>query len=130
MIFQFCSDDDAILSSKVASKQSPLLNHEESVRFSTASNVSSQPYPLDTQKSFGLPPDISSSQPKGSAIAALANAGLKKMHHPPAMDASRSHTSASQVTSSPEVTMTADTGQPQPQRQQKSRTKRAPKGQV
>jgi hypothetical protein len=129
MIFQFCSDDEAILSSKVASKQSPFLNHEESVRFSTASNVSSQPYPLDTQKSFGLPPDISSSQPKGSAIAALANAGLKKMHHPPAMDASRSHTSASQVTSSPEV-MTADTGQPQPQRQQKSRTKRAPKGQV
>ena len=134
MIFEFCSDDEAILSSKVASKPSPLIpNYQESVTFSTASTISSQPYPLDTSKSFDITPDIST-PPKDSGIAALANAGLKKMtnHHPPPMDSSRVHTSASQVTSSqqPAVNMSADSDQPQPQRQQKSRTKRVTKGQV
>ncbi|XP_028399124.1 ubiquitin-associated protein 2-like [Dendronephthya gigantea] len=126
-------DDEAILSSKIASKASPLLqNHEEPPRFSTAPTASSQPYPSDAPKSFGLPTDAPSTTPKDTGIASLANAGLTKMtnHRPPSMD--RVHASAGQVTASqqPAVNMAADSEPPQPQRQQKSRTKRLPKGQI
>ena len=128
LLFHFCSDDEAILSSKVASKPSPSLPHEEIVRFSTASNVSAQPRPVDTSKSFGLTPDAPSNTRQDSGIAALANAGLS--HHQPTMNTPRPTTTQVPSSQQPAVVMAAESDHPQPQRQQKSRTKRAPKGQV
>lgn len=125
--FLFFSDDEAILSSKVASNPSRLTsNHEELVRFSTASNVASQPYPLDTQESFTVTPDIRSNPQKESGIVALAKAGLTN-HHSPTMDTGRVHTPS---TPEPAVNVSPQSAHPQPQRQPKNRPKRVSKGQV
>ena len=129
-MFHSYSDDDAILSSKVASKPSPsIAHHEETARFSTPSSVSPQSRSIDTSKSFGLTPDAPSNTRQDSGIAALASAGLS--HHASAMNTSRPTTTQAPPSQQPAVTMAAESPEhPQPQRQQKSRTKRVPKGQV
>ncbi|XP_046839029.1 ubiquitin-associated protein 2-like [Xenia sp. Carnegie-2017] len=121
-------DDEAILSSKLASQSSSTSRNLEEMRISTPANVSSHPYTHDSSSSFPLSSNISTTSSRDDNITSMASAGLSKINHRlQGTNEARVHSSSGQVTLAHSL---PNSDQQQPQRQQKTRLKRIPKGQV
>lgn len=126
--FLLYSDDEAILSSKIASSSAPLVNN--SGKLSSISTSLPQPFPNDKPENFAVSGEAESKNDNTSNSRMHTNLSKTDNHLPPTSDSSRKHPTSNKIAPGQPSVSSSESKQPLPQRQQKSRTRRVQKSQV